>query len=325
MKVLVTGATGFVGRHLVSQLTAEGHAVRAFVRSVEKSDILKESGVEIVVGDILDRESLEKSVIGCEQVYHLAGQTSRQRITKQAMYAANVEGTRNVCQAAANAGVARLIHASSVGVYGVVKQPPADETTEARPNTAYRRSKLMAEAVVMEHSQTLALPMVIARLSSALGAGCLSWLGLSQAIATGHFRLVGNGHNYFHVSHVSDVVAGLMLCAQTPKAEGNVYVIAGGEPIQMKDLVREIARSLNVSTKPYNLPKAPFQLFFSLSQLIDRASHIEMRRAHQYEIFLKSRLLNIAKAQTDINYRPKISASAAIKETVEWYKSEGKL
>jgi len=331
VKVLVTGATGFIGRHLTQALHSRGYTVKVLARSSSRTDFLKALEVEIVSGDITDRDAVREAVEGCQHVYHLAGMTTRTSKTEIAeqshnsLYAANVTGTENVALAACEANVDRLVYGSSAGVYGVIKHPPADENSPTKPNTSYRQSKLLSEKIVLSQYQKTGLPVVIARLSSVIGTGSLSWLGFCRAIAGGQFRLIGGGTNYLHLSHISDTVDGLIKCAITPDIAGNCYLIAGREPIQLNCFVTAIANNLGVAVAEKNLPELPFNLFFALSQIIKNTSGIELPRSHQYEMFVTNKILNIAKAQKELNYRPSISFERGIQETVQWYREQGML
>ena len=325
MKVLVTGATGFIGRHLTQVLYEQGYSVKVLARPSSKTDFLKALNVEIVWGDITDYAVVKKAVEGCQHIYHLAGKVSRIKTSKQSLYAVNVDGTENVARAASEAKIERLVYGSSAGVYGIIQNPPADETTSTHPNTPYRESKLLGEKILFSYYKETGLPVVIARLSSVFGARALNWLGFCQAIATGQFRLIGRGDNYLHPSHVSDVVDGLIKCATTPKIEGNCYLIAGQEPIKLSYFVNAIAQELGVQVADSNLPELPFKLFFSLSQIVKDISGIELPRSHQYEMFVTSRIFTIAKAQKELNYHPSTPFKQGLQETIQWYKDRGRL
>ncbi|HNG93664.1 MAG TPA: NAD-dependent epimerase/dehydratase family protein, partial [Acidobacteriota bacterium] len=118
MKILVTGATGFVGRYVTEQLVQEGHQVRALVRPSTDSAWLQALGVQCVTGTLTNLDSLQAAIDGCQLIYHLAALTSRQNRTASDLWQVNVEGTRNLAQAAAQASVRRLVYVSTLGVHG---------------------------------------------------------------------------------------------------------------------------------------------------------------------------------------------------------------
>ncbi len=151
MRVLVTGATGFVGSHLAEALVNQGHEIRALVRQSGDTSLLKKLGVEVAYGDITDAAAVEGAIRGCQYVYHLAAKTARSGVSKKEYYAVNVEGTENVARAAIKANVERLVYGSSAGVYGTTTRTPVDENTKPNPNSYYRESKLLGEKVMLAY------------------------------------------------------------------------------------------------------------------------------------------------------------------------------
>ena len=325
MKILVTGATGFIGSHLTERLIEEGYSVKALARKSSGLSLLKSLGVEIVYGDIRDAAAVEKAVKGCERVYHLAAATSWQRSSRQEHCAVNVKGTGNVARAAVKASVGRFIYGSTVGVYGLIKNSPIDEHTEPNPNTPYRESKLLGEEMVLSYHKRENLPVVIARLSSVIGPRSFNWLGLFQAIARKRFRIIGSGENHTHMGYITDVVDGLRLCAETAGIEGKSYLIAGKETIKLKQLVDMIAQELEVITSSRRSPEFPFRVFCRLAAVVYRRFGFELPRAHSYELFITDRVLNISKAQKELGYDPKASLREGIRQTIEWYRKNGYL
>ena len=325
MKILVTGGTGFIGRHLVERLNHEGYSIKILVRPQSQTNIFKGIDAEFSFGDIEDYEAVEKAISDCQRAFHLAGLTSRRKDSKKSYLNTNVKGTNNILRAAANTGIERIVHVSTSGVYGIIKNPPANENTPTNPNTAYRASKLLAEKIALKHYQELGLPVVIARLSSTVGAGCLSWLGLCKAVASNKFKLIGDGENHLHFSHVLDTVDGLMRCAQVPNIEGEKYLIAHHKPTKLKELISVIEKVLNIEIQKQNSSSTLFHIYFSLSQFFRTISGLELPRSHQFEMFLANRELTIYKAQKDLNFQPSMNIQDALLETIEWYAENGKI
>ncbi len=174
MKVLVTGANGFVGAHLCRRLVERGAEVRALVREGSDQSGLKGQSVDIVHGDILDLASLERATQGCEQVYHLAANVKFFTRNPEAMRAANTQGTRNVLTAARKAGVRKMIHTSTAAVLRRgTNSPSADETMlkdDHEAVGAYELSKLEADRVAMEACAE-GLPVIIINLAAPIGPG----------------------------------------------------------------------------------------------------------------------------------------------------------
>lgn len=323
MKVLVTGATGFVGSHLTQALVQDGFKVRALVRPSSNTESLESLGVEIVRGDMTDAAVAESAVQGCQQVYHLAAKMLTPGTARKEYYTANVEGTEAIAQAAVKAKVQRFVHTSSAGVYGVIKHPPVDETAPLNPSSAYRETKYLAEQAVLRLHQQEGLPVVIVRLPGVFGPGSLSLLGLVQIIASGTFRMIGNGENHDHLGYVSDVVDALQRCARTDGIEGECYLIAGAEAVKVKDLTRMIAEELGVSSSFGQLPIAPYRAFNHVAEAVYRQFQVDLPRIHRYALFLADKVLDLSKAKTQLGYNPSVSVEAGIHQTVQWYREQG--
>ena len=146
--VLVTGATGFVGRHVLRLLRAEGTPVRALSRTPRPVGTADDEHLRWVTGDVTDPAGLAAAVRGCGVVIHCAAATGRWTRRASDFRAVNVQGVENLLRAAADAGAIRVVHVSTTGVYGRLARWPADEATPCRPNSLYRRSKRDGERCV---------------------------------------------------------------------------------------------------------------------------------------------------------------------------------
>lgn len=319
MKVLVTGATGLIGSHLTETLVRDGIAVRALVTpATHRLSRLQGLDVELIRGDIRDPEVVEKAVQGCDRVFHLAAQLSVGRAKKD-IYAVNVGGTQNVARAAAKCGVERFVQGSSVGIYGLLTQSPVDETTKPKPNSHYRKTKWLSEQVVLDYYQQAGLPVVIARISSVMGARAYEWVGLLNAIASQRFRLIGTGSNYYHTVDVADLVSGLLQCATTKNIEGQTYILADQDPVQMKSLLQMFAAGLGVGSIDQGPSDVPFKGFQAIAERIYRTLGVQVPHAQRYDLFLGDRVFNITKAQTQLGYAPKVPLKESVQNLIDWY------
>jgi nucleoside-diphosphate-sugar epimerase len=322
---LVTGATGFVGGHLSERLVADGYTVRAMARPSSDTRFLTGLGVEVAYADLLDWPAVERVVDGCDQVYHLAAATPRSRPSAEDYRGINETGTLHVIRASVAAGVRRFVFASTLGVFGRISRPPADERTPAHPNTAYRRSKWRAEGIVRDEVTSDASPAVIARLPSLLGPRAIGWLPWVRDIAAGHVLVIGSGRNRAPLTAISDAVDGLRLCAETPGIEGRTYLLTGPECVPINRAITAIARSLEVADTPRRLPALPLRLYHRLGDAIDRGLGLSLPRAHAIEFFLEDRAFSIERARVELGYQPRVSIEDAMQQTVEWYLQEGLL
>lgn len=326
MKVLITGGTGFIGSHLTEMLVKHGHEVRVLAREQSNIIFLENLGVEVILGDITDIDTVDKAIKGCQQVYHLAAKTSRTKSSTRDYYAVNVEGTKKLVHAALRANVERMIYASTVSVYGIINDSYANEKTQPKPSTFYGKSKLLSEEVLLSSHQKEGLPVVIARLPFVLGARGLSWLGMFQALSNRNFRIIGNGKNHFNLLvSVKDIINGLYACANTKNILGQIYILGGKEETKFNDFIQMIAKELKIDHSYSHIPDYPFRILASMSQFAGNIIGFDLPMSSRYDIFLTSKILDISKAQRELNYEPKVSVKEGIQETIAWYQEQGYL
>jgi nucleoside-diphosphate-sugar epimerase len=322
MKILVTGATGFVGSHLTESLVQRGYTVKALARRSSNTTALEKLGVEIAYGDITDAASVEQAAQGCQQIYHLAAKMLEPGTPRKVYYATNVEGSQNVAQAALKAGVERLVYASSAGVYGVIRHPPVNENTALNPSSGYRETKFLGEQAVRSLHQSHQLPVVIVRLPGVYGPGSLSILGLTQVVASKNFRMIGTGNNHDHLAYVSDIVEGLRLCGETPGIEGECYLMGDRQAATVRQIVDLIAQELG-NDRPYgSLPIAPYRAFNALAEFTYKRFNYDLPRIHRYALFLADKVLDISKAQTQLGYNPQVPVTVGVPKTVQWFREK---
>lgn len=327
MNVLVTGATGFIGRHLVERLTNEGHHVRALVRPKTDATWFDPFGVEVVRGDLGDASAVERAAEKRRVVYHLAATTeSTGLLSRRDVQVANIQGASNVALAAVRAGVERLVFCSSVAVYGrIAKSQLIDEDTDTSPDSPYGESKVLGEQVVLSARQRSGLPVVVARISTVWGPGTTSWLGVFRSIASGRFRLIGNGTNYHHIADVSDVVEGLLLCGSVKGAEGRTYILSGSESMQLRELVKMIGEEVGVTRFPANFPAAPLHVYRLLDRMAVALIGRKLPRADRLALFLGDRTFDITRARQELGYVPRIRTKDTIHRMTEWFRAYGHL
>ncbi|HUG02700.1 MAG TPA: NAD-dependent epimerase/dehydratase family protein [Longimicrobiales bacterium] len=251
MRALVTGGAGFIGRHLCRALGERGHDVASLdVQPLEMP------GVTHGVGDIRDTALLDELLPGVEVVHHLASVHLQVRATEEEFQAVNVRATRDLVTACARHGVRRLVHASSVGVFGHVEDPPADEAAPKRPGSLYERSKLAGEVAALEAAEARGQDVIVLRPAWVYGPGCPRTAKLLRAIASGRFLYVGRGENLRHPVFVDDVVDAFARAAEAPaECAGRVYIIGGPSPIRLRELVTECALALGVPPPRRALPR----------------------------------------------------------------------
>jgi len=321
---LVTGGTGYIGSGLVRRLAQDGEGVRALVRPGTDAAWLEELGVEIVRGDLRDPDSLPRALEGIRRVYHLAARTSHGNLPESEMTAVNVTGTRNVAAAALAAGVERFVHGSTARVHGIIHDHAVDEETPLDPDSHYPESKAIGERIVRDHARR-GLPVVMARITAVFGPGSKSWLPLFQAIADGRFRMLGRGDNYHHPGDLEDVVEGLRLCGTVPGVDGRTYVVTGGEPIRLRDMVAIIAEELGATIERRAFPGWPLALYFRLNQGARRVGLTRLPRFDRVEFFVNDRIFDIARARAELGFEPRVGVRESIRRTADSYRALGLL
>ena len=330
MKVLVTGATGFTGGHLAQHLVAHGNEVRALVRprSRERFDRspLHASGVIPFEGDLLERDAVRRAVDGVDVVYHIAATYREAGQPDSAYRAINVDGTRNVLEAAMAANVTRVVHCSTGGVHGHIANPPATEDAPFNPGDVYQDTKLAAETLAREFGAANSLDVVVTRPIGIYGPGDKRFLTMFRGLARGRFPMIGSGQAFYHLTFIDDLVEGFRLCGTVPAAKGRTYLLAGPRYTTLEQLVQMVARELHVSPPRVHLPVWPFYTAGLLCEMICVPLGIEppiYRR--RVDFYTKSRAFDTTRARAELGYSPRVDLEEGIKRTANWYRSEGLL
>ena len=325
-RILVTGATGFTGSHLCERLVQQGHAVRALVRDARRATELAAWGVELVTGDLCDRHSLERATKGVDVVYHIGALFRPENVSRREMWEVNVQGTRNMLDAAVRAGVRRFVHCSTVGVHGDIKDPPGDEETPYAPGDHYQQSKTEGERVALQYMGEGRLPLVVFRPGGIYGPRDLRFLKLFRAIRGRRFVMLGSGRVIYQMIYIDDLIDGILRCGKEEKALGNVYILTGDQPATLNELVRVIAAVLGVPSPRLRFPVTPVYLAAFLCELLCKPVGIQppiYRR--RVDFFRKTRAFDISKAKRELGFCPKIDLETGVRLTANWYRAHAYL
>jgi nucleoside-diphosphate-sugar epimerase len=322
MRVLLTGATGFIGGAVACRLARAGHEVRALARPSADVARLVAAGIDVVPGDVRDPDSLVLAMRGRSHVIHLAAARSG---PSALLHEVNVRGTANVLDAARGRDVQRVVFGSTLGVHGFVTGQPLDERSPVRPNTPYRLSKLRAEQVVRAAHERGDAPVVIARISTVVGRGARSWLPFARAIAGGRLRLIGDGANSIDLVPIDDLADGLIRCATAPSIDGGHYVLGAGAPSTMAGFASSIARVLGVAAPRPGLPAAPFRAAQRTAALVFRLTELEVPYLHDREVLVADKRASITRARAELGYDPRASLDDAVRAMVEGFVTAGQL
>jgi nucleoside-diphosphate-sugar epimerase len=251
--VVVTGAGGFIGSHLARALVAEGRRVIAIDLHLDRLRHLEEPGrLDLVEGDVVDPRVHGPAFGAAETVFHLAAAHLGASLGDDEFWRVNVRGLRTLIESARVARVRRFVHTSSVGVYGDLRETPADEDSECRPQIAYEITKLEGEKVVQEAIRD-GFPAVILRPAWVYGPGCPRTEKLFRTIGKGRFLVAGKGDSLRHCVYIDDMTAAFRLAVAAERALGQVIVIGDAEPVTIRRLVDTIAK-LTGAPRPRSIP-----------------------------------------------------------------------
>jgi nucleoside-diphosphate-sugar epimerase len=313
ISALVSGATGFLGGHLLSRLREKGFRVRALARQTSDIAGLVQSGVEIVEGDVADQQSLRRAMADQQLVFHTAGKVSDWG-SRREFWQANVAGTANVIAACREAGVKRLVHVSSLTVLGLPRSGArVDEQTPiaAAVRDFYTSSKINGEKLVREAHGKGGLETVVIRPGVIWGPGDSTILPrLAALLRRGRLVFIGRGANHLGLSQVENLSQGLILAAITPAAAGQIYHMTDGEEITARAAFCAIAAALGIAPPRFALP---FPLVYFLAACLERIARIRhattppaLTRYGVRLVACDSRY-DINKAQNELGYRPLVT------------------
>jgi nucleoside-diphosphate-sugar epimerase len=331
-KALVTGANGFVGSHLVEGLLSKGYHVICLVRKTSNLRWLSGLNVEYVYADISEKESLSreagsfgKNVLkDVDFIFHVAGLTKAK--TEEEYLKANYEGTKNLLEACVkdNPQIKRFVYISSQAAVGPGKDDrPLDETAPCNPITDYGKSKLKGEKIVLEFSSKL--PVTIIRPPAVYGPRDSDILSFFKVANKGFKTLFGKGESYLSLCYIEDLVDGIILAAESPKATGKIYFIADDQIYSWREAFKIVAKVLNKKTITLKIPKAfLYSIAFiseNIARLLGKPTVINMQKVR--EITQRYWLCDVSKAKRELGFSPKYPFEEGAKKTVRWYKEKG--
>lgn len=324
MKALVTGASGFTGSYMVKNLLNHGYDVRALVRPSSDLSALKGLPIEFVFGDIRNREEVFEAVRGVETVFHIAALYRAANLPDNEYRAVNVIGTQHVLEAALEFGVMRVVHCSTCGVHGDIRNPPADESAPPAPEDIYQRTKLEGEQLALRYHSERGLPVTVVRPVGIYGPGDLRMLKMYRSIQRGRFIMFGGGEVLYHLTFVTDTVEGFRLAGEHPQAVGQTYIIAGEKHTTLMGFAEQVAKELQVAPPKWKPPVWPLYAAAVVCEKICVPLRVQPpifpRRVH---IFTHDRAFDISKAKRELGYAPQIDMTEGIHRTAEWYIENG--
>ncbi len=327
MEILVTGANGFVGRHLIIALQKRGDSVRALSSPTGDTTWLKQHGIDIFRGDIRNQEALIEPMRGVDAVVHLVAETKMKWGPIQSSYAVNVTGTENVCRAAMLAKVGRVVYVSTSAIYDMGVGRPVTEDDLLKPlDDPYCFTKAQADSLVQRMIREEHLPAIILRLGALIGPGdSLNFGRLAERVRAGKGIIVGTGNNAIPLVYITDVVQALLLALDSKQTIGHIYNISNDQPLTQKQYFSAIAQEMGVAPPRIHVPYYPM---YAVAYAAERVTALSGYRIpplatrHGIKILGEDGRLSIDKARNELGYVPHVSIREAVQLTADWYKQQ---
>jgi nucleoside-diphosphate-sugar epimerase len=326
MRVLITGATGLLGGHLIQELQQRGEDIRALVLPVENADRLEKQSVEVVRGDITDASTLGAAVKGVELIFHLAGMMGVWRPLADYRLV-NVTGSENMYKAAQKASVRRYIHTSSHTVYGLGYGRFLTENDALRPDPdPYSLTKAEGDRLMRRLMLNSKIETVILRPGTFFGPGDRLHFGrMAQKMKDGKGVIIGRGDNALPFCYVTDVVQGFLLAAYHENAPGNVYNITNDHPLTQLEMFNAIADAVGGTRPTRHLPYLPIYYGSIVAEKV--VARVTRTRPIVTQLgammFGSDNRHSVEKARRELGYEPKVGLRTGIKLAAEWFNAGG--
>ena len=331
MKVLITGASGFIGSRLALHARAAGHDVVGTGRAegspeaeVQNIAELAEAGIVVRGVDMLDEEALAAALEGCDTVFHLAAKQHEMNVPDQVFRDVNVDGTRRLLELSEKAGVRRFVYGSTIGVHGEGSSGVIDENTPIDPQNIYDVTKTEAEELARSFAGRVGVSCV--RIGEAYGPGDRRLLKLYRGIQRGRFFLIGPSRNLHQPIYVDDLVEGLWMAATREEAVGQTMLMAGPNALTTRAMAEIIG---GVVGKPLLRVRAPLSLFLATAFCMEKTLRplgiqppLHRRRMNFFTLNWE---FSMEHPKQLMGFEPRIQFDEGAARTGEWYRQRGLL
>jgi dihydroflavonol-4-reductase len=327
-RVLVTGASGFIGSAVVRAFLSAGYAVRALVRPTSRRDNLAGLDIEIVEGDVCDPVAITRAMAGARYVAHVAADYRLWAPDDATIMRTNVEGTRTMMHASLAVGVERVVYTSSVATVALrADGEPADETqpiASAKSVGAYKASKIVSEGLVATMIATDALPAVIVNPSTPIGPRDIRPTPTGRMIvAAASGRIPAFVDTGLNLVHVDDVARGHLAALERGRI-GERYIL-GGENVPLADMLREVARMVGRRAPRLKLPRAPLYPLAMVSEMLAAIARREPLLTREGLRMSRQRMFfSSAKAERELGFRAR-PYREGLHDAIEWFRAAGYL
>jgi dihydroflavonol-4-reductase len=306
MKALVTGANGFTGSHLVKALEQNGDTVVGLVRKSSNLSRLSNCNVQLIYGDLSDRDALRTAMTGVDTVFHTAAYVELGIVDEAEMERVNVEGTRAVLEVAQAIGVAKMVYCSTIGVFGDTQGQVIDETfqrTQTNFSSAYDRTKYEAQQLVDQFAAQ-GLPVVSILPSGIFGADDPHFGPVMQQFLKGGLKLWAGGDRVTGIVHVDDLVAAMILAAEKGKP-GEYYIISAGD-LTTREMFNILSQDSGIPV-PREAPKFLVRLAGNLLDPVGRLLKWQPPLSQERVHYIYDRCVRVdaTKARQELGWHPR--------------------
>jgi nucleoside-diphosphate-sugar epimerase len=326
MKVLVTGATGGLGRNLTERLHRDGHDVIATGRNASIGAALLSQGIRFEVADITDVKSMIPLIKGCEVVFHCAALSSPFGKHKE-FYAANVAGTEVVATATAY-NLARLVHVSTPSIYFDYRHRYNISEFEPLPTAfanTYAATKYEAEQRVLQNVKSVGLSAIILRPRGIFGPhDQVLFPRILNAAKDGRVPLINGGQTVVDLTYVDNVVDAMLLAAEAHHIDqGEAFNITNGQGVILAEALKTVFEHLGLPFKTKQVPYAVAKLAVEAWELQARITGREPRLTrYSLGVLRYDQTLDITRAKNNLGYVPNVSIADGLRRFAEWYKAQ---
>ncbi len=326
--VLITGANGFIGSHLVRKFVEEGHRVYGLVRKTSDLTLISDMQVSLKYGDVTDYNSIEKALHDIDVVVHNAGLASDWG-SLQLFRKINLEGTRNIAEAALKNGVNRIVYMSSTAIHGFDHKSPQSEHHMKNPVFNYGISKLEAENWILNFGEEHNIEVASIRPGNVFGPGDHTFMEkYIEAMISGKIAYISKGRSLTCPTYVENLVHGVYLASIHENAPGQAFIITDGLHITWKQFTEAIAEEMHIPHPKISVPLGLSLFLASISEGIYKlagSSHAPLLTRYRMYNAGTDYSFSIDKARDLLGFEPVVNLKEAIRKTVLWFHERHKL
>ncbi|MHA1310925.1 MAG: NAD-dependent epimerase/dehydratase family protein [Candidatus Helarchaeota archaeon] len=325
MKILVSGANGFIGSNLVKKLVENGHNVISLVLKGTNEEFLSNLNTQIIYGDVTKPETLKNILNDIELIYHLAAIPSDW--WNKSIFNVNYNGTKNILEEAIKNNVKRFVFMSSLVVHGFSNFNGADESTPIiSPNKRrpYTKSKILCEKLLNEKKNEIEIVIIRPGFTIFGPNDLMTTYELCKTLESGSMPFLNHGKAKMCYSYVENLVEGLILAGTKKEAAGQTFIMCDNKPefVTFHDFIDNLCKELNIKTPtlslPYFLVFPLISLYENICRLFKKRNGIKLTtyrlRVAKFDLYFKA-----DKAKKLLGYDPKIDFNNAIKKSITWY------